>query len=207
LNQEKKSNTAMKKSPKFLTCVFLGIAMGCSDFAVQPQDQSAISQPALNSMDTNEAESQAITSEAAVSPFYDFKTLINFENDTTTWKEVQKKAKKESKPILFYGWAAWCQPCQFENAVVLGKDASLAQYLNDNFINTRFMMETTAGEHVSTGWDVVEKFNVTVTAYPIFLFFDAKGKLVYEYMGLVSSADLLAMAQGASLLKNKDKIK
>jgi thiol-disulfide isomerase/thioredoxin len=128
------------------------------------------------------------------------------ENDTVSWKEVERKAKRESKPILFYGWAAWCQPCQFENAV-LGKDASLAQYLNDNYINVRYVMETNAGEHVSAGWDVVDKLKIALTAYPTFLFFDSKGKLVYEYTGPISSADLLTIAQKASLLTNKDRIK
>lgn len=193
----------MNKSPKFLAYMlsFLGMAMGCTDFEGLEQDPS--SPP--DDLFTNEVESQSVTTQAAINPLYSFKTLINFESDTVAWKEIEKKAKKESKPILFYGWAAWCQPCQFENSVVLGNDAALAQYLNDNFINTRFMMETSAMVHVSAGWDVVDKLKISITAYPIFLFFDSKGKLVYEHMGPASAADLLTMAQAASLLEAKIK--
>ena len=96
----------------------------------------------------------------------------------------------------------------YQNAIVLGRDNQLTQFLNDNFINTRFEMETNIpGVHVSEAWSIGDKYKVDFYSFPVFLFFDSKGKLVKEYFGVASSDDLLTMAQEAMLLENKDKIK
>ncbi|WP_226064029.1 thioredoxin family protein [Kaistella polysaccharea] len=112
---------------------------------------------------------------------------INFE--TTSFKEILAKAKKEKKLVFMDAYASWCGPCKLMEKNIFTLPAVKAYY-DANFINARFDMEK--GE----GRDIAAKYGVR--SYPSFLFINGDGELIMQNYGYMGEADFLMIGKEAN---------
>lgn len=112
---------------------------------------------------------------------------INFE--TSTFKEILAKAKREKKLIFMDAYAAWCAPCKLMEKNIFPLPA-VKKYYNANFINARFDMEK--GE----GRDIAMKYQVR--SYPSYLFLNGDGDVVMKNFGYMEEQDFIAIAKEAN---------
>ena len=112
---------------------------------------------------------------------------INFE--TTTFKEILAKAKREKKLVFMDAYAAWCGPCKLMEKNIFPLPA-VKEYYNANFINARFDMEK--GE----GRDIAVKYGVR--SYPSYLFLNGDGEVVMTNYGYMGEQDFIAIGKEAN---------
>lgn len=112
---------------------------------------------------------------------------INFES--TTFKEVLAKAKRENKLVFMDAYAAWCGPCKLMEKNIFPLPA-VKEYYNANFVNARFDMEK--GE----GRDIALKYKVR--SYPSFLFLNGDGDVVMTNYGYMGEQDFINIAKEAN---------
>ena len=111
---------------------------------------------------------------------------INFHDAKLS--EVLKIAQAQNKPIMYMGYADWCSHCnKMKNEVFT--EASVIDFFNDNFVCAWQDME--AGD----GLAVRKKYNVK--AFPVFLFLDQKGELLYSAHGEFSAQNFIKEAKNA----------
>jgi Highly conserved protein containing a thioredoxin domain len=67
---------------------------------------------------------------------------------TTTFKEVLAKAKREKKLVFMDAFASWCGPCKMMEKNIF-PIKSVKEYYNANFINSRFDMEKGEGREIA----------------------------------------------------------
>jgi thioredoxin-related protein len=110
---------------------------------------------------------------------------INFQNNLT-WQQVKQKAKDENKYIFIDCYTTWCGPCKVMSRDIFTQ-SYVANFFNDNFISIALQFDRTKsdGPDIQKWYDDINYFKGTyaVTAYPTYLFFDAKGKLVHYVIG------------------------
>jgi thioredoxin-related protein len=115
---------------------------------------------------------------------------IHFEKGLN-WPAIQAKAKKEHKFIFVDCYTTWCGPCKYmaKNIFPL-KEAGDA--VNQNFICVTVQLDSSKNDSDTTkGWYadahmIAMKYNVN--AYPTYLFFNPKGKLVHRAVGATRDA-------------------
>ncbi|MNJ98235.1 Thiol:disulfide interchange protein DsbD precursor [compost metagenome] len=92
-------------------------------------------------------------------------------NQTKTWQETTEAATKTGKLIFVDCYTDWCGPCKWmdQNAF---KDAKVADFYNQNFINAKIDMEK--GE----GVELRKKYSVQ--SFPTFLFINGNGEVVHR---------------------------
>ena len=112
---------------------------------------------------------------------------IKFE--TSDFKTILAKAKKENKLIFLDAYTTWCGPCKLmaKNIFTL---KSVGDHYNANFVNAKIDMEK--GE----GIDIAKKYDVKV--FPTYLFIDGNGKLVHRTVGYVPEKEFIQFAKDAS---------
>lgn len=111
---------------------------------------------------------------------------IQFES--SDYKTILAKAKKENKLIFLDAYTDWCAPCKLmvKNIFPL---KSVGDYYNANFINAKIDMEK--GE----GIELAKKFGVRV--YPSYLFINGDGEEVHRTIGYVQEKDFLEFGKDA----------
>ncbi len=119
------------------------------------------------------------------SVFY-FSQGIAFES--SDFKTILAKAKKENKIIFLDSYTSWCGPCKLM-AKNIFTQKSVGDYYNSHFVNAKIDMEK--GE----GIELAKKFKVT--AYPTYLFIDGNGEVVHRTLGYVEEKDFLQFAKDA----------
>lgn len=112
---------------------------------------------------------------------------INFE--TSTFKEILAKAKREKKLVFLDAYASWCGPCKLMEKNIFPLPA-VKEYYNANFINARIDMEK--GE----GRDIALKYQVR--SYPSYLFLNGDGEVVMKNYGYIGEQDFIAIAKEAN---------
>ena len=112
---------------------------------------------------------------------------INFE--TSTFKEILAKAKREKKLVFLDAYASWCGPCKLMEKNIFPLPA-VKEYYNANFINARIDMEK--GE----GRDIALKYQVR--SYPSYLFLNGDGEVVMKNYGYMGEQDFIAIAKEAN---------
>ena len=112
---------------------------------------------------------------------------IKFE--TSDFKTILAKAKKENKLIFLDAYTTWCGPCKLmaKNIFTL---KSVGDHYNANFVNAKIDMEK--GE----GIDIAKKYDVKV--FPTYLFIDGNGELVHRTVGYVPEKESIQFAKDAS---------
>lgn len=106
---------------------------------------------------------------------------IEFEK-TKSFEYIKKEAKKESKPIFIDCYTTWCGPCKFMDREVFTND-SVADFYNKNFVNMKMDMESDSGN--------IMRKSYSVNAFPTFLYFNKKGKLVHRTSGSCDSGKFI----------------
>lgn len=77
---------------------------------------------------------------------------INFLN-SNSFKDIQKKAAAQNKPIFIDFYATWCAPCKkVEKEVFQNKE--VATYMNQNFINYKVNIEKGNGPLISLVYEI-----------------------------------------------------
>lgn len=111
---------------------------------------------------------------------------IKFEE--TTWAKVIEKAKTENKLIFLDAFASWCAPCKYLAAEVFTKN-DIADFFNQNFINTHFDMEKGEG--------ITLKDKYKVKSYPTLLFINKEGEIVHRSVGSRPPEEFLQLGKDA----------
>jgi thioredoxin-related protein len=118
-----------------------------------------------------------------------------------SWKEVQKKAKKENKYIFVDCYATWCKPCKQMDKEVYSVD-SVANYLNAGFLSVKIQMDVTANDNVETRkWHKTAKnfgSQYRISAYPSYIFFSPNGDAVYKETGYRDAGAFIQMTRNAT---------
>ncbi len=117
-----------------------------------------------------------------------------------SWKEVQKKAKKENKYIFMDCFATWCGPCKAMEKEVFS-NSEVGDYFNQHFISVRLQLDKTGNDNAqvrdwySSASAVSKEFGIP--GYPTFLFFSPNGQLVYRDLGFIDSKQLVEKGRKA----------
>lgn len=104
------------------------------------------------------------------------------------WTDALEKSSKEGKLIFMEAYASWSLPCSSIERYAF-KDAQVAAYFNENFINIRMDMEDFPGVELAELYEIF--------AYPGLLFFNGQGEVVHRGCGALVSAELLKLGQRA----------
>ncbi|MCP3932362.1 MAG: DUF255 domain-containing protein [Bacteroidetes bacterium] len=104
------------------------------------------------------------------------------------WEEALKKAVEEDKLIFLDAFTSWCAPCKKMNIEVFPQK-EVGDFFNDRFINVKLNME------MGDGIQLAKKHHIS--AYPTFLFFDGKGKIIHRAAGYFNAAGLLELGKDA----------
>jgi thioredoxin-related protein len=117
---------------------------------------------------------------------------IKFE--TSDFKTILAKAKKENKLIFLDAYTTWCGPCKLmaKNIFTL---KSVGDHYNANFVNAKIDMEK--GE----GIDIAKKYDVKV--FPTYLFIDGNGELVHRTVGYVPRKNLYNLQKMPVILQKE----
>lgn len=114
--------------------------------------------------------------------------------DSSSWKTILAKAKKENKLIFVDAYTQWCRPC-----IQMAKDVftlnNVADFYNKNFINVSMDMEKGDGPAVGKKYEV--------SAYPAFLFIDGDGNLVHRDGGFQEADSFIKVGESALSSNNK----
>ncbi len=117
------------------------------------------------------------------------KSETGIEFSHITMKKAQEKASKSEKLIFIDAYTDWCGPCK-RMARTTFKDAEVAIFFNEEFINLKIEMEKNP-----EGNDIARKYGVR--AYPTLLIVDSEGNLVKKTIGFKTKDQLLAFAGSA----------
>lgn len=93
-----------------------------------------------------------------------------------TFAQALAKAKKENKKLMVDCYTLWCGPCRFMATNVFPND-TLGAYMNEHFVCMKLDMEHGEGPERNKTF--------LVKAYPTFIFFDADGKEMNRFEGMV----------------------
>jgi thioredoxin-related protein len=91
-----------------------------------------------------------------------------------SWNAVVKQATEKNKYIFVDAYTDWCGWCKVMDKQTF-TDKAIIDYINKNFIATRFEMETGFGKTLAMKY--------RVTGFPSYLFFNPQGKLIYQSVG------------------------
>jgi len=92
------------------------------------------------------------------------------------WQELLTQAGKDNKLIFLDCYTTWCAPCKAMAKEVFPLP-EVGNFMNANFINTKFDMEK--GE----GIDLNKKYKKYIPGYPTYLLINAKGEVVHQVAG------------------------
>ena len=100
--------------------------------------------------------------------------------------EGLEKAKVENKLLFVDCYTTWCGPCKILKQYTF-KDATLGDYMKDNYVALAIDMET------SEGVILAKKYGIE--AYPTLLFLDKYGRVVNLQVGAIGAEALLVKAE------------
>ena len=124
-----------------------------------------------------------------MSSFSDSKVGSGIEFTDISLKKAKLKANKAEKYIFIDAYTDWCGPCK-RMAATTFKDAEVAEFFNNEFINLKIEMEKNPD-----GRDIARQYGVN--AYPTLLIIDSDGNLVKKTIGFKSKDALMAFAGSA----------
>ena len=90
------------------------------------------------------------------------------------WNKIVKMSKKQNKLIFLDCYTSWCGPCKTMLNTVFTQD-KVADYMNDNFICTKYDMQKGEG--------ITLKNKFKVTAFPTFLVIDENQDVIHRIVG------------------------
>ncbi|MBI1221238.1 MAG: DUF255 domain-containing protein [Bacteroidetes bacterium] len=99
-----------------------------------------------------------------------------------TFEQALKKAQQENKPIFMDAYTSWCGWCKELDKRTFS-DQTLADYMNNHFINVKMDMESGEGEKLGSKYDV--------SAYPTLLFIHQNGRLAHRIEGFMQAPAML----------------
>lgn len=97
-----------------------------------------------------------------------------------------QQAKEQNKIIFVDAFTVWCVPCKQLRKTTF-KNAEVAAYFNDNFINVSLDAEKGEGIPFSAKY--------SLQGYPTLYFINGEGKLIAKNEGLIGAEALLALAK------------
>ena len=125
---------------------------------------------------------------------------IRFEQGLS-WQQIKEKASKEHKYIFVDCYATWCGPCKLMDKQVY-TDTTVGSIVNQLFISVKVQMDSTKRDDPFVRrWYTDRRLlenDYKVAAYPTFLFFSPKGKLVHKTIGFQDLIDFLRTAFDAT---------
>ena len=115
--------------------------------------------------------------------------LISFKDTSSgSWSDFKTLAVKENKLIFIDAYTDWCVWCKVMDKETFS-DPVVADFMNKNFINVRYEMET--------GFGITMSAKYRVNAFPTFLIFSGDGRLVSRIIGYHKSKEFLELLNTA----------
>jgi thioredoxin-related protein len=111
------------------------------------------------------------------------------------WSDCEQQAKARNKPIFIFIGASYCNISARMNNVFRQKE--VGQLLNENFVCDKMTTEGISNNFRASNWGV--------TSVPSYLFFNAKGKLIYKSEGYKDKDAMAAEIQIAMQKINEEK--
>jgi thioredoxin-related protein len=111
------------------------------------------------------------------------------------WSDCEHQAQARNKPIFVFIGASYCNLSARMGNVFRQKD--VGELLNENFVCNKMSSEGV--------WNNVRASNWGVTSVPSFLFFTAKGKLIYKAEGFKDRETMVEEIQTAMQKLNEVK--
>ncbi|UZJ66429.1 thioredoxin family protein [Sphingobacterium sp. KU25419] len=112
---------------------------------------------------------------------------------------MKEKAAKENKFIFVDCFTTWCGPCKYMTSTIFPQ-AKVGDFFQCQIYQCQNPMDKTEvdNEEVKSWYTEADRFakDYKVVAYPTFLIFDSKGKLVHRIVGAVMRMDLLLKLKG-----------
>ena len=109
---------------------------------------------------------------------------IKFED--SDFATILAKAKAEKKLVFMDAYAAWCGPCKLMEKNVF-TDKNVADYYNQNFINSHFDMEKGEGKTLAAKYGI--------RSYPTLLFLNGEGEIVGKELGYIKTEEFLELGK------------
>ena len=109
---------------------------------------------------------------------------IKFEE--SSFASILAKAKAEKKLVFMDAYAAWCGPCKLMEKNVF-TDKNVADYYNQNFINSHFDMEKGEGKTLAAKYGI--------RSYPTLLFLNGEGEIVGKELGYIKTEEFLELGK------------
>lgn len=117
--------------------------------------------------------------------FADTEIQINFLH-SDSFKEIQKEAWIQKKPIFIDFYASWCSPCKKVEREVF-TNPRVAKYMNENFINYKVDIDEKNGSTLSMIYDV--------DFLPTMVIVKPNGKTLVKKSSIMSSDKFLNWAK------------
>lgn len=115
--------------------------------------------------------------------------LIPFKDTSSgSWNDFKSLALTEKKLIFIDAYTDWCIWCKVMDKETFS-DPVVADFMNKNFINVRYEMET--------GFGITMSAKYRVNAFPTFLIFSGDGRLVSRIIGYHKSKEFLELLNTA----------
>ncbi len=112
------------------------------------------------------------------------------------WSDVEHQAEVRNKPIFMFVGASYCNISARMNFIFRQKE--VGAILNQNFVCNKMLSDEGIMNNLRAS-------NWGVTTVPTYLFFTAKGKLVYKSEGYKDKENMLAEIQTAMQKINEAK--
>ena len=111
------------------------------------------------------------------------------------WKAILEKAQTENKLVFIDCYTSWCVPCK-KMAQTTFTDKKVGEFFNRHFVSVKMDMEKGEGTTVMNAYKV--------SAFPTYLFLNAKGEVIQIEGGFKEVDAFIKVA--ANAIEKKDQI-
>lgn len=122
---------------------------------------------------------------------------VLFDN-TSSWKALLARAKRENKLIFVDCYATWCTPCKKMDKYVFSNN-KVGKATNEHYISTKLQMDTAKNDNsaIKRRYAIANEFKkrYAIKELPTYLIFSSSGELVNKAIGGLSKQDFMTFIE------------